>query len=350
MSLSPDAPSYAIGVDLGGTKIEAVLLEVEPMTGNQHPDALQASVGKDPASRVRARVRVPTDAGRGYDAIVQTLVDCVRGLKAQVPLAAGQSWQTQAPDAGPLVSVGVGLPGHISRRTGQVKNSNTACLNGRDLWGDFRRAMGQPVAFDNDANCLTLAEATWGAAQGAETVFGIILGTGVGGGIAHAGRVLSGLQGIAGEWGHNVLPGEPLLPGRPCYCGKNGCVETWLSGPGFQRTLLELAGWQGSAKDFNLHLEALIARGEPLPAAEEAALTAYLARFGRAVSGIINVLDPDVVVIGGGMSRLLPLYSRGVDEVRRNVFNDELLTRIVPAILGDAAGVYGAALIGLRGP
>ena len=195
----------------------------------------------------------------------------------------------------------------------------------------------RPIAFDNDANCLTLAEATWGAASGASSVFGVILGTGVGGGLAFDGRVRSGLQGIAGEWGHNVLE-----PGRPCYCGKDGCVETWLSGPGLQRSLLEEAGVTLTAQALNAALEA----GDALPLEVQGVLEGYLERFGRAVSVLINILDPEVVVVGGGLSRLACLYDRGLLALQRHVFNDELLTRVVPATLGDAAGVYGAALLG----
>lgn len=345
MQASADAPPhepeqlasarYAIGVDLGGTKLEAVLLQL-PEGPLSHPDV-------NPEALVRARERVPTEAARGYDHILSRLTSVVTELLARVPE------ETRA-----QTSVGVGLPGHISRKTGRVKNANTTCLNGQDLWGDFRRALGRPVGFDNDANCLTLAEATWGGARDAEgLVFGVILGTGVGGGIAIRGapgislQVWPGLQGIAGEWGHN-----PLEPGRPCYCGQNGCVETWLSGPGLERSLLEAGlraedGAPLTAKGFNSHLQAQQQQGKPRLPVEQALLDAYLNRFGRAMSVVVNILDPDVIVIGGGMSRLDDLYQAGPEAVRRNVFNDELLTRIVPATLGDAAGVYGAALVGL---
>ncbi|MFM7203505.1 MAG: ROK family protein [Myxococcota bacterium] len=314
-----------MGVDLGGTKLEVVLLEVPSGAGVYVP---AGAPPLDPATLVTARKRVPTDASRGYAHIVKLLKDTIESMLAPLPEAQRRTTR-----------IGVGLPGHISRRTGKVKNSNTVCLNGQDLWNELRRALGRPVGFENDANCLTLAEATWGAARGARTVFGVILGTGVGGGIAHEGQVLSGLQGIAGEWGHNVLE-----PGRPCYCGKDGCVEKWLSGPGLERSLLEAVGPDGacSAADFNQRIE----RGEPLSAAEIGVLDAYHRLFGKALSGVINILDPEVVVIGGGLSQLRSLYSAGRAQLAAQVFNDELLTTLVPASLGDAAGVYGAALIG----
>lgn len=329
------SPPFAVGVDLGGTKLEAVLMRL--------PEKPLSDPSVEPQRLVLERVRVPTEAHRGYEHILGRLTEVVQGLLLHVPES--QRGATR---------VGVGLPGHISRRTGKVKNANTTCLNGRDLWNDFRHSLGRPVAFDNDANCLTLAEATWGGARDAQgLVFGVILGTGVGGGLAlpdsRTGekQVWSGRQGIGGEWGHNVLEA-----GRPCYCGKNGCVETWLSGPGLERSLLEAGlrdehGQPLTARAFNQHLQQLEETGVRPSTVEQSVLDAHVERFGRAMSVVINILDPDVIVMGGGMSRLSVLYSAGPAAVKRYVFNDELLTRIVPATLGDAAGVYGAALIGV---
>lgn len=286
-------PQTLIGVDLGGTKLEVIRLEVPTgalLAGaSEAASPLLESSSVDPSAWVRERLRVPTHASRGYEHVVRLLKESIEHVL--MPLSPGERLRAR---------VGVGLPGHISRRTGTVKNSNTVCLNGRDLWNELRSALGRPVGFDNDANCLTLAEATWGAARGARTVFGVILGTGVGGGIAHEGRVHSGLQGIAGEWGHNVLE-----VGRPCYCGKDGCVETWLSGPGLERSLRERLGVEQTAAAFNQRVEA----GVELSSGEREVLDRYHRLFGKALSGVINILDPDVVVVGGGREpHALALY------------------------------------------
>jgi len=222
----------------------------------------------------------------------------------------------------------------VSRRTGLMKNSNTECLNGRDLPGDLQRRIGLPVAVENDANCFALAEALRGAGRGHDVVFGVILGTGVGGGIVVGGRLLGGAQHIAGEWGHHSI--DPRGPA--CYCGGRGCVETYLSGPALLRAYRERGG---SAED----AAAVAARwraGEDLAVAVR---DEYLQVFGRALGNLLSILDPDVVVLGGGLSNLDELYGAGRAAVERAVFNDELLTPIVRHQLGDSAGVIGAALL-----
>jgi len=288
-----------IGIDLGGTKIEGVLL--------------------GDAGEVVTRRRVATQSERGYAHIVERVGELVEELR---PLA---------PDCR---RVGIGTPGAVSRRTGLMKNSNTECLNGRDLPGDLQRRIGLPVAVENDANCFALAEALRGAGRGHDVVFGVILGTGVGGGIVVGGRLLGGAQHIAGEWGHHSI--DPRGPA--CYCGGRGCVETYLSGPALLRAYRERGG---SAED----AAAVAARwraGEDLAVAVR---DEYLQVFGRALGNLLSILDPDVVVLGGGLSNLDELYGAGRAAVERAVFNDELLTPIVRHQLGDSAGVIGAALL-----
>jgi fructokinase len=239
-----------------------------------------------------------------------------------------------APHAPEAAWVGIGTPGSESVRDGTLKNSNTICLNGRPLRRDLERALGTTVRMENDANCFAVAEADQGAGRGHRLVFGVILGTGVGGGIVIDGAPWTGPQHLAGEWGHHRL--DPLGP--PCYCGQRGCVETYLSGPALARAYEEAGG---SAMD----AAAVVARavaGEP---AATRVLDRYLEWFGRALANLINILDPDVVVLGGGLSNLDVLYDRGRAAVARYVFNDELRTPIVRNALGDSAGVIGAALL-----
>jgi fructokinase len=294
-----------VGVDLGGTKTEAVAVRI----GGREPEVL-------------ARRRVPTDRDRGYDHIVSL----VRDLVADVTREAGLAGAT------PL---GVGMPGGRTR-AGLVKNSNTTCLNGRPFFADLERAIGRDVVFANDANCFALAEATWGAARGARVAFGVILGTGVGGGVVLNGRAWDGAQGIAGEWGHVVL--DPAL-GPPCYCGKRGCVETYLSGPALEAAYSARAGKRLGLAE----IAAAAAAGDDHDAKE--LIAERLDVFGRALATVIDVLDPDVIVLGGGVSNVAALYDEGVRAVARWVFDDELSTRIVKHELGDSAGVLGAALL-----
>ncbi|MFN8542951.1 MAG: ROK family protein [Candidatus Binatia bacterium] len=288
-----------IGIDLGGTKIEGVVL--------------------DAAGAVVVRERIPTERERGYEHILERIVALAERLRLHA---------TGCP------AIGVGTPGALSARDGTLKNSNTTCLNGRPLLRDLEARLGGRVVVENDANCFALAEAAAGAAQRHRVVFGVILGTGVGGGIVLDGRVWAGPQHIAGEWGHQVI--DPAGP--RCYCGHRGCVETFLCGPALERAHVAAGGPRCDAAQVG----ARAAAGEG-PAG--AVVDAWLACFGRALANVIDVLDPDVVVLGGGLSNLDVLYDRGRDAVARNVFNDELRTPIVRNRLGDSAGVIGAALL-----
>lgn len=308
------AGALRIGIDLGGTKTEAVVVRL----------------GEEPT--VLVRKRIPTDRDRGYDHIVLA----TRALALDVAKEAGVA-------AGALPPIGVGMPGSVTTRSGAevVKNSNTTCLNGRPFRADLVRALdGAEVAFANDANCFALAEATWGAARDARVAFGVILGTGVGGGIVMRGesgpRAWPGAQGIAGEWGHVVLdPAE----GSPCYCGLRGCIETYLSGPAIERAYQERTGQAMRLPE----IAARAAQGADDEARE--LLSERLEVFGRALAVVINVLDPDVIVLGGGVSNLEVFHSEGPKAVLRWVFNDSLSTRITKNVLGDSAGVLGAALL-----
>jgi fructokinase len=288
-----------IGIDLGGTKIEGVALADD--------------------GRQLLRERVPTEQQRGYAHIV----DAVGGLVERMRVA--------APDC---TAIGVGTPGAVSSRSGRMKNSNTLCLNGEDLPGDLARRIGLPVRVENDANCFALAEVRRGVAQGGRLVFGVILGTGVGGGLVVDGQLWSGPQHIAGEWGHHVI--DPAGP--ECYCGQRGCVEALIAGPAVERRY-QAAG--GAA----LRMDAIVARaraGEPLA---RGVFEQFLENFGRAVANLVNILDPDVVVLGGGLSNIDELYAAGRAAVARRVFNDELRTPIRQNQLGDSAGVLGAAYL-----
>ncbi|MCS6913832.1 MAG: ROK family protein [Myxococcales bacterium] len=300
-------PGLRLGVDLGGTKIEAAVVRLD-----------------GGAVEVLARRRVPTEQHRGYEHIVAAVVRIIQDTARQAHLPA-------------LPPVGVGMPGSVTQGAGSsgpllVKNSNTQCLNGRPFRDDLQRALGHPVAFANDANCFALAEARCGAGRGCRVVFGVILGTGVGGGIVLEGRIWEGAQGIAGEWGHVVL--DPSGP--PCYCGRRGCVERYLSGPAIEQAYAARTG-------VHRPLHEIAARADD-PAAR-ATLATTTETFGRALATVINILDPEIVVLGGGVSNLPQLYDEGVAAVRRWVFNDRLQTAIVRHQLGDSAGVFGAALL-----
>src|SRR5450432_2961481 len=306
-----------VGVDLGGTKIEAVVLR----TGDEEPVVL-------------ARMRVATDREAGYEHIVAATAKLIADVTREAGLAE-------------LPPIGVGMPGSVTFRSADgsrsvnalVKNSNTTCLNGRPFREDLRRAVGlDAIVFANDANCFALAEAEYGAARGARVVFGVILGTGVGGGVvlrdAIGARAWDGLQGIAGEWGHVVLdPSAPL----PCYCGRRGCVERYLCGPAIEAAYAARAGT-------NLPLSDIAAARAHDPDAR-VVLANVVSNFGRAIGAVINVLDPDVVVLGGGVSNLALFYAEGPAAVARWTFTDELRTPIVKNALGDSAGVIGAAML-----
>src|SRR5581483_8809737 len=288
----------AIGIDLGGTKIEGVVLAAD--------------------ATVVERVRVPTERERGYEHIVARVAEVVERLR---------------PSAGGGGPVGVGTPGALAR-DGTLKNSNTTCLNGRPLAADLAARLGAPVRLENDANCFALPEALHGSGRGRGFVFGVILGTGVGGGLVHDGRLWTGAQHIAGEWGHHSI--DPAGP--RCYCGRRGCVETMLSGPALEAAYRAAGGDPAPAAEVG----ARAAAGDPIAAA---VLERWLDCFGRALANVIDILDPDVVVLGGGLSNLDVLYGPGRDAVRRYVFNDTLATPIVRHALGDSAGVIGAALL-----
>ena len=291
-----------IGIDVGGTKIEAIALA-------ESGDVL-----------VRERVASP----RGdYDATLRTLTDLVARVESR---------------AGEQGSIGVAIPGTISTATGRVKNANSTWLIGRALGEDLVARLGRPVRFANDANCFALSEATDGAAAGARTVFGVIVGTGTGGGLVVNGEVVVGANGIAGEWGHNPMPwprqGE--WPGPPCYCGRTGCIETFLSGPGLSRD------FQRDAKQL-LSAEDIVARAASGDLTATLCLDRYEDRFARALASVINVFDPEVIVLGGGLSNIDRLYTAIPGRWSAFVFSDVVATRLVRAQHGDSSGVRGAA-------
>jgi fructokinase len=291
-----------IGVDLGGTKIEAIAL------------------GDDGGVRARRRVKTPRD---DYEATLAAIAKLVLEVEGE---------------AGARGTVGVGMPGALSPATGLVKNANSVWLNGRALAEDLTGRLGRPLRFANDANCFALSEATDGAARGARVVFGVIVGTGTGGGIVVDGRVLTGPNAIAGEWGHNPLPWprDEERPGPRCYCGLHGCIETFLSGPALARDHRAATGESLEAHE----IAARAAAGDP---GAEATLGRYEDRMARALASILNVLDPDVVVLGGGMSRVERLYGNVPKLWGRHGFSDRLDNRLVPPAHGDSSGVRGAA-------
>jgi predicted NBD/HSP70 family sugar kinase len=279
-----------IGIDLGGTKIEAVAL--------------------DRAGREVFRKRVPTPRG-DYAGTLET-----------VKRLAGEAGEG---------SVGIGIPGNLSRVTGLVKNANSTWLIGKPLKHDLEIALEREVRIDNDANCFALSEAADGAGKGAAVVFGVILGTGVGGGIVAHGRVLGGVNGIGGEWGHNPLPlpGPEDLPLPDCYCGRKGCIETYLSGPGLARDYEQATGTRKTPEEIALEGGRVF--------------ETYVERLARALASVVNILDPDVIVLGGGMSNVARLYTEVPRLWTRQVFSDHVATRLAPPVHGDSSGVRGAA-------
>jgi len=297
-----------LGIDLGGTKIEIIAL--------------------DPAGGERLRRRVPTPQG-DYAAILAAVAGLVAGAERELGLAPGAA------------TVGIGTPGSISRATGLLRGANSVCLNGQHITQDLARRLGRTIRVTNDANCFALSEASDGAGRGAPVVFGVILGTGVGGGIVVNGQVLDGPNAIAGEWGHNPLPWprDDERPGPPCFCGHAGCVETWLSGPGIERDHLRVTGEPVRSPD-------IVARAANGDAACEATLVRYEERLARALAHVINILDPDVIVLGGGMSNVARLYGNVPKRWGEWVFSDRVDTRLVPNVHGDSSGVRGAAWLG----
>jgi N-acetylglucosamine kinase len=293
------------GIDLGGTKIEGAIL--------------------DPMQRDRAlwRLRVPTESERGYEHIVGRIRTLVEHLESESGL--------ERPSV-----IGIATPGTVEPATGVMKNCNTVALNGRALRDDIASSLGVEARLANDANCFALAESLLGAARGRRVVVGLILGTGVGGGIVVDGRVLEGLHGIAGEWGHNPMRGEHTL----CYCGRRGCVETVISGPALEHLYCGLTGEP-------LRLQEIVRRAAGREPAAVATLERLRSKFGEAIAAVINIIDPDAIVIGGGVGNVDLLYD---DDTRRAVvrhlFNPVLRTEFLRPLLGDSAGVFGAALLG----
>ena len=301
-----EAPRIRIGIDVGGTKIEGIALD-------------------GTSERARIRIATPRD---DYRATVDAIVTLIADLERCVGVTA---------------TVGIGIPGTISPASGVVKNANSVWLIGRSLQRDIEDVLGRAVRIANDANCFAISEATDGAAVGVEIVFGVILGTGVGAGIVANGRVLSGANGIAGEWGHNALPwsAKGERPGPACYCGRSGCIETYLSGPGMTADHQRHTGRPESA-------EQIVAAAAAEDLAAQATVVRYERRLARALASVINVLDPDVIVVGGGMSNIDRLYTNVPKLWTALVFNrggeqEPIRTRLVRAAHGDSSGVRGAA-------
>jgi len=291
-----------IGIDIGGTKIEAAALN-------------------DDGSIV-ARRRVATPAG-DYAGLLSTIKELVEALEIQINRRC---------------NVGIAMPGALSLATGLVKNANSTCLIGRPFDRDLMAALGRPLRFANDANCFALSEAVDGAARGEKIVFGAILGTGVGGGIVANGRLLIGANAIAGEWGHSPLPWprDDERPGPPCYCGKHGCIEAFLSGPGFSRDHFRVTGAVAEPEA----IATSASRGEEGP---RQSLERYVDRLARSLATVINLLDPEIIVLGGGLGQITALYAMVPERWGRYVFSDTVVTRLVPPRWGDSSGVRGAA-------
>jgi fructokinase len=297
------------GIDLGGTKIEGVGLRY------------------DPDLTILKRIRIPTEAAQGYDHIIRQIARLVKMLED----ATGHK----------IDRIGVGTPGVIDPASLLVKNANTTCLIGRPFLSDLTSALGIPVKMANDANCFAVAEAVEGAARTFPKtrpdefiVFGVIMGTGVGGGMVINGRALHGRHGIAGEWGHNFLDAS----GGLCYCGRTGCVETIISGPALERYYSSLTGNEKS-------LDRIVADADNGEEAAVQTVNRLTGMFGKAMAQVINIVDPDVVVLGGGLSNIPALYSEGIDAIKDHIFNKELKTVFLKPQLGDSAGVIGAALL-----
>jgi N-acetylglucosamine kinase len=296
--------SKRFGIDLGGTKIEGAVVDAA------RPD------------RAVCRLRVPTGSARGYRHVISQVARLVGMLERESGVRR------------PAL-IGIGTPGVIDPSTGVLKNSNSTCLNGRRVREDLAAALGVGVRLANDANCFALAEAMFGAGRGRSVVVGLILGTGVGGGIVVDGRVLDGVHGIAGEWGHNPVCGERA----PCYCGRRGCVETVISGPALERFYARRTGRLLALPEI-----AARAAGGERPAV--ATLERLRSKFGEAIAALINIVDPDAIVIGGGVGNLELLYAEETRRaVLRHLFNAEVRTEFLRPTLGDSAGVFGAAML-----
>jgi predicted NBD/HSP70 family sugar kinase len=295
------------GIDLGGTKIEGVVLE-----SVENPNVL-------------SRQRIDTEAAGGYEHILNRIALLVQKISDETRLKPA--------------TIGIGTPGAIDPITQLLKNSNTTCLNGMPFKKDLEAKLGIPLVMANDANCFALAEAKMGVVKRvmpeAQVVFGVIMGTGVGGGVVVNGQVINGRQGIGGEWGHNFLDEA----GGPCYCGKVGCVEKVIAGPALQRYYQSVSGQSLTLKEI---MKNYAAGNDPHA---QATVKRLMEMFGKAISVVINILDPDVIVLGGGVSNIDLLYTDGIAEVRKNVFNNRLDTVFLKPELGDSAGVFGAAML-----
>lgn len=295
------------GIDLGGTKMEGIVM------------------GAGRNKEILARIRHATEAHLGYAHILSQIKLLVEKLEKETGILAE--------------TIGIGTPGTFDPTTGIHKNSNTTCLNGKPFKSDLERILGLPIQMANDANCFALAEANLGVVKeqvpDAQLVFGIIMGTGVGGGLVFQGKVWNGLHGIGGEWGHNFLDES----GGECYCGKSGCVEQVISGPSTEKYYAEIAGLERKLPE----IARLAETGIDYFALQT--IDHLLVNYGKAVAGLINVLDPDAIVVGGGVGNLDILYSRGREEILKNLFNKELKTPILKPTLGDSAGVFGAAML-----
>ena len=287
---------YKIGIDLGGTKTEGVLVDEE--------------------FQVIERKRVPTNQNNGYESILETIQNLVNDLKKN----------------NEKTSIGVCTPGALSKESGLIKNSNTQCLIGKDLRNDLEKILDQEISIENDANCFALAEARLGAAKNHETVFGVIMGTGVGGGLVIDGKIHTGRTNIAGEWGHHCIKPN----GNECYCGRKGCVETYISGPALEKKWNELTNQNISVADIVKN---------PQEDAYKTWKNEFLENFGLSMANVIDIIDPDAIVLGGGLSNISFLYDEGKDLVYENVFSDTVNTPILKNQLGDSAGVFGACLI-----
>ncbi|MCB2263313.1 MAG: ROK family protein [Candidatus Thiosymbion ectosymbiont of Robbea hypermnestra] len=291
-----------IGIDLGGTKIEAIALDAD--------------------HEVRARHRTETPRN-DYAGTLRTIGELVAQVESEI---------------GERGTVGIGTPGSLSPFTGRMRNANSVWLNGKRLDADLTEALGRPIRMANDADCFALSEALDGAGSGAHTLFGVIIGTGTGGGIVVNGRLLAGPNRIAGEWGHNPLPwpGDDERPGPPCYCGKQGCIETFLSGPGLAGDLLRTTGR-------TLTPQQIVAASAAQDPDAEAVLQRYENRMARALASVVNLLDPDVIVLGGGLSNLDRLYRKVPELIGHHLFSDGARIDLRPPVYGDSSGVRGAA-------
>jgi len=286
-----------IGIDLGGTKIEGILID-------ENYETIK-------------RKRIPTNQENGYDSILQSVKDLIHDLSHE---------SNEKP------SIGICTPGALSIDSGLIKNSNTQCLIGHDLKNDLQNTLNQNIAIENDANCFALAEATLGAGKNSNLVFGVIMGTGVGGGIIINGKIHRGRTNIAGEWGHHSIHSE----GNSCYCGHNGCVETYISGPALEKNWFELSNMNQSLPE--------IIQNTNNPNFDTWKKI-FLDNFGLALANVVDILDPDVIVLGGGVSNIDFLYQEGKNAVYEKVFSDSIDTPIIKNELGDSAGVFGACLL-----